>query len=178
MQKRTAVILLFVLSCTLLAAAQQDKSQRPSPPASAECKFPDGKTIHSDYSSPRLRGRKMLGAHEPYGQVWRLGANEATTLVTDTPLMIAGKTIPAGSYTMFAIPNPDKWTLIINKKTGEWGIPYKWEADELLRTDIQVKTLDSPMENFTISFQPNGASCGMHLQWETTDAYAAFAEGR
>ena len=123
MKKNIAIVAVFLLSLALLAAAQQDKSQRPSPPANAECKFPDGKTIKVDYSSPRMRGRKIFGGLEPYGKVWRTGANEATSFVTDADLTVSGKEVPAGSYTLFTIPNPDKWTLIINKKTGEWGIP-------------------------------------------------------
>ena len=177
MQKRIAAITLFLLSCALLASAQQDKSQRPSPPASAECKFADGKTIKSDYSSPRMKGRKVYGGLVPYGQVWRAGANEATTFVTDTNLTVYGKKVPAGSYTIFTVPNPKKWTLIINKKTGQWGIPYKWESEELLRTDMKVAKLKSPMENFTITFAPHGKrACRMHLQWETSDAWVEFKE--
>ena len=105
-------------------------SKRPSPPAQAQCKFSDGKTIKTDYSSPRVKGRKIFGALVPYGQVWRTGANEATTLVTDTNVKIGDKDVPAGSYTIFTVPNADKWTLIISKKTGEWGIPYPGEGDD------------------------------------------------
>src|SRR6266566_8486233 len=76
------------------------------------CDLGGGKTITTDYSSPRLKGRKMIGGVEPYGKVWRNGANEATTFVTTTDLMVGGVHVPAGSYTLFVIPNPDKWTLI------------------------------------------------------------------
>src|SRR5215475_13382312 len=168
------VLLLFAFAC--LAPAQQDKSKRPSPPASANCAFTDGKTVKSDYSSPRMKGRKIFGGLVPYGQVWRTGANEATTLVTDTDLTIGGKTVPAGSYTVFTVPNEDKWTFIVNKKTAEWGVPYKYESDELLRTDMKVEKLSSPMENFTISFHPHGNACMMHLQWENTTAVVELAE--
>lgn len=176
MQRQTAFLTLLILTCTLFAAAQQDKSQRPSPPASADCKFGDGKSIKSDYSSPRMKGRKIYGGLVPYGEVWRAGANEATTFVTDTNLTIGGKDVPAGSYTIFAIPNQDKWTLIVNKKTGEWGVPYKYESDELLRTDMKVSKLDSPAENFTIAFHGHGDTCMMHLNWENTGATAEFKE--
>ena len=176
MQKRIAFLTLFVFICALVAAAQQDKSKRPSPPASAECKLPDGKTITTDYSSPRMKGRKIFGDLVPYGQVWRTGANEATTFVTDTPVTIGGKEVPAGSYTLFTVPNADKWTLIVNKKTAEWGIPYKYEADELLRADMKVEKLSSPMEDFTIAFHQTGNACMMHFQWETTNAWVEIAE--
>lgn len=176
MKKHLAILTVFLLSLTILAAAQQDKSKRPSPPASAQCKFADGKTITVDYSSPRMKGRKIYEGLVPFGQVWRTGANEATTFVTDTNLTVGGKEVPAGSYTIFTIPNPDKWTLIINKKTGEWGIPYKWESDELLRTDMSVSKTPSTVENFTISFHEMGSGCHMYLDWENTRASVEISE--
>jgi Protein of unknown function (DUF2911) len=178
MKRSAAFLTLFVFAVGLFACSQQDKSKRPSPPASAECKLADGKTISTDYSSPRMKGRKIYGGLVPYGEVWRTGANEATTLVTDTNLTVGGKEIPAGSYTLFTVPNTDKWTLIVNKKTGEWGIPYKWESEELLRTDMKVDKLDSPLEDFTIVLDPHGNSCMMHLNWDTTSAQVEFAEAK
>lgn len=176
MQKRIAILTLVILSFGALAAAQEDKSKRPSPPASAECKLPDGKTIKTDYSSPRLRGRKMIGDHNPYGQVWRLGANEATTFVTDADLTVGGKNVPAGSYTLFALPNADKWTLIISKKTGEWGIPYPGEGDDLARADMKVSQLPSKLENFTLSYEPSGGGCTMNADWDMTRASVEISE--
>ena len=172
--RKTAAALLFILSFTLFAVAQQDKSQRPSPPAQAKCDLPDGKTITVDYSSPRLKGRKVGGEVAPFGQVWRTGANEATTFVTTANVTIDGKAIPAGNYTLFTLPEEQKWTLIINKKTGEWGIPYKWEANELMRAPMQVSQTSAPVEDFTISFEPMGNVCTMHLDWGNTRASANF----
>src|SRR5215469_1842196 len=101
--RKTAVALLFTLNFTLFAVAQrkqEDKSTRPSPPAQAKCDLPSGKSITVDYSSPRLKGRS-LAELEPAGQVWRTGANEATTFVTTANFKIDGKEIPAGNYTLF-----------------------------------------------------------------------------
>jgi Protein of unknown function (DUF2911) len=106
----------------------------------------------------------------PYGQVWRTGANDATTLVTDTNLTVGGKDIPAGSYTIFTLPNADRWSLIVSKKTGEWGIPYPGEGDDLARADMRVSPLPSTVENFTISFDQKGSTCTMNLDWEKTRA--------
>ena len=106
----------------------------------------------------------------PYGQVWRTGANDATTLVTDTNVKVGDKDVPAGSYTIFTVPNADKWTLIISKKTGEWGIPYPGEGDDLARADMRVSQLPSPAENFTIGFDQTGSTCAMHIDWDTTRA--------
>src|SRR5438309_10465439 len=176
MKKNFAVFVVFLLSFTLIAVAQQDKSKRPSPPGSAECKFPDGKTIKVDYSSPRAKGRKIFGGLVPYGEVWRTGANEATTLVTDTDLTVGGKDVPAGSYTLFTVPDQDKWVLVISKKTGEWGTPYPGEGDDLARVDMIVAQLPSPVENFTISYDQTGGNCTMNLDWEKTRASVEFAE--
>src|SRR5262250_2463515 len=101
--KKTAIPILFVLTLSVVAAAQQDKSQRPSPPAQAQCKFSDGKTITVDYSSPRTKGRKIFGDLVPYGEVWRTGANEATTFVTTADLKAGNVNVPAGNYTIFTI---------------------------------------------------------------------------
>jgi len=177
MQKRIVALCLsmFVL-IAVVALAQEKKASRPSPASQAQCQFADGKTIHVDYSSPRAKGRKIYGGLVPYGEVWRTGANEATTFVTDANLTVNGKDVPAGSYTIFTIPNQGKWTLIINKKTGEWGIPYKYEGDELLRADMQVSKTPSQVENFTIAFDQAGNNCTMHLDWENTRASVAFEE--
>src|SRR2546427_4667989 len=177
MQKRIVALCLSMFVLIAVAAlAQEEKASRPSPAGQAQCKFADGKTIRVDYSSPRAKGRKIYGGLVPYGEVWRTGANDATTFVTDANLPVNGKDVPADSYTIFTIPNQGKWTLIINKKTGEWGIPYKYEGDELLRTDMQVSKTPTPVENFTIAFDQAGNSCTMHLDWENTRASVAFEE--
>src|SRR5271166_6059021 len=122
MQKQFALLTFTIFALTLFASAQA------SPPASASCDLGMGKTIKTDYSSPRLRGRKMVGDVDPYGKVWRNGANAATTFVTSADIVVGGTNVPAGSYTLFVLPTADKWTLIINKKTTNagkpiWGIP-------------------------------------------------------
>ena len=173
MQKRIAIFTFAIFVLTLFASAQA------SPPASASCDLGMGKTIQTKYSSPRLNGRKMVGEHDPYGQVWRNGANAATTFVTSADLVIGGKTVPAGSYTLFVLPNPDKWTLIINKKTtvngkpdGKpiWGIPYTYEAGELARIDMKLSKLPSPVEDFTIAYDKTATGCTLREDWDTTRA--------
>ena len=175
MKIRAALVGLFLPLFALFACAQ-DASKRPSPPAQAQCKFSDGKMVKTDYSSPRMKGRKIFGGLVPYGQVWRTGANDATTLVTDTNLNVGGKDVPAGSYTIFTLPNADKWVLIISKKTGEWGIPYPGEGEDFTRVDMRVSPLPAPMENFTISFDQTGSACAMHVDWEKTRASVDISE--
>lgn len=169
MPKRIALpTLLAILFAT--AACAQMGGGKPSPAASATCELGGGKTIKTDYSSPRMKGRKIYGDLVPFGEIWRTGANEATTFVTSGDVVVGGKTVPAGKYTIFTVPTADKWTLIVNKKTGEWGIPYKYESDELARVDMKVSKLPSPVENFTIAYDKSGAGCTMRLDWETTRA--------
>ena len=175
MQKHTALVGVFIIAVAAFGFAQ-DKANRPSPAAQAQCKFADGKTIAVDYSSPRMKGRKIYGGLVPYDQVWRTGANEATTFVTTADLSIGGKDIPAGNYTIFTLPNADKWTLIVNKKTGEWGIPYKYESDELARVDMSTSKTSSPVENFTISFHEMGDGCHMYMDWENTRTTVEISE--
>ena len=170
MQKRIAFLVFAIFAFTLLTSAQD------SPPASASCDLGGGKTIKTDYSSPRLRGRKMVGEHDPYGKVWRNGANAATTFVTSSDIVVGGKDVPAGRYTLFVLPSPDKWILIINKKTTTdtgkpiWGIPYTYEADELARIDMKLSKVPSPVENFTIAYDNTGKGCTLREEWDTTRA--------
>jgi hypothetical protein len=165
----TAALLATLAVAGIALRAQQDKASRPSPPAKAECKI-DAKTITIDYSSPRAKGRKIFGSLVPYGQVWRAGANEATTLGTTGEINIGGKAVPAGKYTIFAIPAEDKWTLVISKKTGEWGTAYPGPDNDLARIDMKASKTSAPVENFTIAFDQKGSTCTMRMEWENTTA--------
>jgi len=176
MKKNLAIAVIALFALTTLVSAQQDKSKRPSPPASAQCKFSDGKTVNVDYSSPRVKGRKIFGELVPNGQVWRTGANEATTFVADTNLSVGGTNVPAGSYTIFTVPNADKWSLVISKKTGEWGTDYAGEKEDLARVPMSVSKTSAPVENFTISFDQKGSSCTLNLDWENTRASVDIAK--
>lgn len=175
MQKK-AVLAVFVFALCTISFAQQDKGKRPSPPAQAQCQFSGGKTITVDYSSPRMKGRKIFGELVPYGEVWRTGANEATSFVATGDLITKGTAVPNGSYTIFTVPKADQWMLIINKHTGEGGTPYKYESEELARVPMLVTKLSSPVENFTISFDHTGGSCMIRMAWENTQASVEFTE--
>jgi hypothetical protein len=173
MRKLFAVLAVAGLAVGLMAmlgSAQMDKNSKPSPAAKASCALADGKSITVDYSSPRAKGRKIFGGLVPYGEVWRAGANDATTFVTTTDLMVGGSHVAAGSYTIFAIPNKDKWTLIISKKTGEWGIPYPGADSDLVRVDMKASAVPAAVENFTIAFDKAGSGCTLRMEWETTRA--------
>jgi hypothetical protein len=177
--KKFALLTSLCLVIATFACAQmgsEDKAKRFSPPASAQCKFSDGKSIKMDYSSPRVNDpkthqpRKIFGALVPLGQVWRTGANESTTFVTAADVMVGGQNVPAGSYTVFTIPEESKWTLIISKKTGEWGTDYPGEKEDLARIPMSVAKTAAPVENFTIGFDQAGNKCTLHMDWENTRA--------
>ncbi len=142
----------------------------PSPPAKTSVTLA-GKSITVDYSAPSMRGRTIMGGLVPYGEVWRTGANPATTLVTPVDLKIGTLTVPAGTYTLFTLPTAGEWTFIVSKKTGEWGIPYP-EGNDLGRTPMMKKSLPGPQEVMSISFDHTmGAKTELHVKWETTDVY-------
>ena len=165
----SAVIATLALGGVALIA-RQDKSSRPSPPAKAECNLADGKAVSVDYSSPRAKGRKIFGGLVPYGQVWRAGANEATTLAVGSDVAIGGTAVPAGKYTIFTIPAEDKWTLIISKKTGEWGTAYPGPDNDLARIAMKASKTSAAVENFTIALDHSGNGCILKMQWENTQA--------
>jgi hypothetical protein len=172
-----AVCALIVLTAAFAVPSRaQTGGTVASPPAKADCKFTDGKTIHIDYSSPRMKGRKIFGDLVPFGEPWRAGANEATTFVIDADMNVGGKVVPAGAYTLFALPTANAWTLIISKQTGEWGIPYPGESYDFARVPMKTSKLDSPMENFMIAFDQGGAACTLRLAWESTQASVQISE--
>jgi hypothetical protein len=161
--------LAFALTVLPLTDAQQpqDKSKRPSPPATTECTI-KGKKVKISYSRPSAKGRKVMGELVPYDKVWRTGANEATTLTTEIDLNIGGAKVPAGTYTLFTLPSADAWKLIINKQTGQWGLEYHEDKD-LARVPMAKTEIVVPVEQFTISLdQDNNDSADLVMEWEKT----------
>jgi hypothetical protein len=169
-RKQLAVGVSLVMLIGVMAMAQQtpeDKSKRPSPPATAEVTLKN-KKITIDYSRPSLKGRKVGQELAPYGKVWRTGANEATALNTEIDLNIGGAKVPAGKYTLYTLPSEGTWKLIINKQTGQWGTKYD-ESQDLARVDMKKTALPQSVEQFTISFEKKGENAAdLNLDWENT----------
>lgn len=160
---------MIMLSAIVAMAQQQpeDKSKRPSPPATAEVTLKNKKVI-IDYSRPSLKGRKVGQELAPYGKVWRTGANEATALNTEIGLNIGGARVPAGKYTLYTLPSEGTWKLIINKQTGQWGTKYD-ESQDLARVDMKKSALPQSVEQFTISFDKKDESTAdLNLDWGNT----------
>lgn len=166
-----------VLLTIIAGAAAQDKKPA-SPPATASVTFADGKTVTINYSAPSMRNRKIFGGLVPYDQVWRTGANAATSLKTDVDLTIGGTKVPAGSYTLYTLPKVNYWTLIINKQTGQWGTKYDMSQD-LARIPMTVTQRPSGLEIFTISLDKTGGdSATLKLEWENTVASVEVKEAK
>jgi hypothetical protein len=162
-----ASLMALVFGVLSWAQAPQDKSQRPSPPATAECTI-KGKKVTISYSRPSKKGRKVMGELVPYGKVWRTGANEATTLTTEIDLNIGGAKVPAGTYTLYTLPSEGVWKLIINKQTGQWGTVYNQDQD-LVRVDMTKSEIVVPVEQFTMALdQDTNDSADLVLEWDKT----------
>ncbi|MES2692806.1 MAG: DUF2911 domain-containing protein [Verrucomicrobiota bacterium] len=127
------------------------------------------------YSRPSLRGRKIFGDWEPYGEVWRTGANSATRITFSTAVKFDGKELPAGTYALQSIPGPKEWTIIFNKGTKDWGAyAYKQENDAL-RVKAKVLPLAQPVETFTIDLNDfRTESATLNLMWEKTHIAVPF----
>jgi hypothetical protein len=142
-----------------------------SPPATATGTV-NGANITIKYSSPRVKGRQVYGTDlVPYGgKVWRAGANSATTFETDKDLMVEGKKLPAGKYSIYAIANPDEWVIIFNSKTGQWGINHDGTttedpANDVIRVNVKPKKSATLTENLTYTINNKG----FVLSWEYMD---------
>ncbi len=119
------------------------------------------------YSRPNTKGRKMLGGMEPYGTVWRTGANAATIIKFTDDVTIEGNKVPAGEYGLFTIPGADQWTVILTKTAKQWGAyPYK-EADDFIRFTVKPTKMAEKMETFTMQFaNVTTTSCDLHMLWD------------
>jgi hypothetical protein len=118
------------------------------------------------YSRPQKKGRKIFGDLEPYGEIYRLGANEATEIEFFRPVTIGGKPVAKGRYTMYAIPNETKWTIIINRDTDIWGAFKYNQAKDVVRVDVPVTNLDTPVDPFTMVFEKADYGANLIIAWD------------
>ena len=175
--KTTLLVLpVLLLALTPLSAQQKKASPRETVNASV-----DGAKISIAYGRPYTKDpktgepRKIWGGLVPFGKVWRTGADEATLLTTDKALEIGGTTIPAGTYSLFTIPEENGAKLIINKQTGQWGTRYD-EQQDLARVDLKKNTASKPADQFTIAVAQNDGKGGeLKLTWEDVTYLTAFS---
>ena len=161
------VIVIAVGAAAWAVYAQFGRSKYTSPPASVAATIA-GDPINIEYYAPSMHGRKIMGELVPFGVVWCTGANWATKITTQANLEMGGLKLPAGSYSIWTLPNQNEWALIINKQTGQWGTKYD-ESQDLARVDMKKSALPQSVEQFTISFdKKNENMANLNLDWENT----------
>ena len=159
----------FLVAFVLLAAlgsCDSDKSNRPSPFA-ADSVMIDGKLLYIHYSSPAVKGREIWGVLDPYDEVWRIGANEATIFKTDRDLLFGTDSVllPQGKYALFAIPREDEWTLIFNNDWDQWGSYNYDESLDQLRLDVMPTRTSTLQER--LLFDLSESSLRFHWEYLT-----------
>ena len=157
-----AVLILLAASATLTAQAPK---VRESPAASVSQDLGLTK-VEISYHRPAVKGRVIWGGLVPYGQVWRAGANEATTISFSTAVTVAGHAVPAGTYAFFAIPGKERWTLILDKNPKQWGAFSYKPTEDLLRFDVTPEP--APMEewlDYTMELKDQATAIAT-LHWE------------
>jgi hypothetical protein len=189
--RKLGIALGFVVTASLVTstpamaqAAKEKQRQRVSPHETVTATV-GGDELKLVYGRPYTvkpgtsEARKIWGGLVPYGKVWRTGADEATLLTTATPIEIGGYALPAGTYSLFTVPNEDGTAkLVINKKTGQWGIPYdeaKEKDNELSRVNLKKTDLDKPVDQFTMAIEPQAGGGGeLKMMWEKTQYSVPF----
>lgn len=137
----------------LLAGAAQAQLQLPQPSPLAKVTQTIGLTdVTLEYSRPSKRGRAIFGQLEPYGQVWRTGANASTKISFSEPVTVRGQTLPAGTYALYTIPDANEWTIIFNKNTEHWGADGYDPAEDALRVMATPMKVATPTETLTLGF--------------------------
>ena len=165
--------------CFLQGATMEETAERPSPLQTVT--FSVGETgALLCYGAPSARGRVMIGEVDPYGQLWRTGANEATAIHLDGPATVGGVSLAAGSYSLYSLPNEGEWEIFLNSNFERWGIPI---SDEVRATEVGSFTVtpeptDEMVETLTFSYEATDANSGeLLLEWENRRIRIPVAAG-
>ncbi|WJJ95158.1 DUF2911 domain-containing protein [Algibacter luteus] len=170
---KNTLILLSILALGLFLYSvfvENIFAKRLSPKDTVEFKLNDLK-LEVFYNRPSKKDREIFGALVPYNQVWRTGANEATTFETNKPLEIKGVNIPAGKYTLWTVPKDSTWTVIFNSKQYSWGVNAQmqpmWDPNyDVLNIEVPVEKLDNTVEQFTIAFDNSTDKLYLTMAWD------------
>jgi len=168
------LIATMLLGALPLMAQEKVNSTGGHSPHETTSRVVDGDRITITYGRPYMKGRQIWGGLVSYGKIWRTGADEATILITQKPIVIGGATIPAGAYTLFTLPAEDgSAKLIINKQVGQWGIgPGSYdEKQDVARVDMKKDTLETPVEEFTMTVTRDGE---LKMSWDKTQYSVSF----
>lgn len=169
MKKLLALSLLLMAFVSVESLAQDKKPASPKETVEGSI---DGTKVTIVYHRPSVKGRKVMGDLVPFGQVWRTGANDATTITFDKAVTIEGKTLAAGTYSLFTIPTENEWTIIFNSEAKQWGA-YKYnDKNDVLRVSVKPAKVDFT-ELFTISLGKNA----VNIVWENTSASFSVKKG-
>ncbi len=177
---KKAIIFAFVLGLFAANAGAQDKKLPPLDASPMDMVYyppmypyvvkvkgePGALVARVIYSRPQTKGREIFGNLEEYGKIWRLGANEATEIEFFRPVVIAGKNVPKGRYTMYAIPTEKTWTIILNKETDIWGAFKYDQRKDVVRTALPVTPLDTPLDAFTMVFEKGDPGANLIIAWD------------
>lgn len=157
-----------VPACSFTAEGEE-LTGRASPPDSSAVEL-DGAMAKICFSSPRMRGREIMGGLVPYGQPWRMGANEPTTLHLGAPARLGDLSLERGSYALYAVPGEEEWRIVANSAVDRWGIPID---EEIRRNDVGSVTVspestDEPVEALDIRLEPADDGARLVVEWERT----------
>ena len=167
MNKIVKIILIIVAVLAVAFFGLKTFTKSKSPAESA--KFDqNGLSVQVDYCRPYKKGREIFGELEPFGKVWRTGANEATIFDVKQDVKIGDKALKAGKYTLWTIPNADKWTIVINSETGQWGTSHDATKD-VLSVDVPVGKTAASVEQLTIGFAAAEGGADMNISWDNTE---------
>lgn len=159
------ILPIFLLCIISTGNAQELLKLRPSPLAIASARYQDH-YVKITYSQPQKKNRKIFGGLVPYGSVWRTGANEATEITTIKDIQLDAILLKAGTYSIFTIPEKDKWTIIINSDVGLWGAYNYNSKKDLWRFTVPVQNTDKTYEAFTIIFDQRNEVADLLMLWD------------
>jgi hypothetical protein len=169
-----AAIGILVIGATVVAVETRQARQRASPHESVSATV-DGSEMTITYGRPYMRGRTIFGRLVPWDRVWCPGADEATTLDSTRPLQLGELTVPPGPHTIWILPTPNAWTLVVSKEPSGFHTNYNSSAD-LGRIEMMKRTVTEPVEQLTFAIvkNPTGTGGAITMTWETTEVSVPF----
>ena len=162
MRMQMKSLLLLALSF-VVAGALYGQDPRPSPTKEKKAIIAGSVNLEIKYGSPSVKKRKIWGDLVPYGEIWRTGANEATTFEVSRDVLVNGKPLPKGKYALFTIPDEKTWTLVFNQDANQWGAYNYDEKKDVLRVNATPKKAKAPSEELEFEITPKGK---VFLNWE------------
>jgi uncharacterized membrane protein len=175
---KTTLVAAAIITAALLTAETGNRkvTQNALSPSAETSVSLGGHKVTIEYNAPSARGRKVEGGLIPYDAVWRLGADSATTLTTETDLTIGDLKVPKGVYTLYLQGGENAWKLIVNKQTGQWGTDYS-QGQDLGRVSMKLSKLSEPAEKLKITLKSAGPAATLEIVWGGTHAVVPVKAG-